>query len=143
MINNKFAVKSIEQQQLKSTRKYYLTIRDINAALGNVHKHIHSHLDLQKYQNATDYIHQYISHTTVWNMKFVMNLESPEVALLQIFHLNYIFKQEPETSFTKERAILKEQEALFYSLDPYKEEHIERRLQGMLAYIHQKEIENQ
>ena len=66
-----------------------------------------------------------------------MNLESPEVALLQIFHLNYIFKHEPTSRFGEERAILQQQEELFYSLAPYKEDHIEKRLQAMLQYIQQ------
>ena len=99
------------------------------------------HLNLEKYKYATDYIHQYISYISVWNLKFVANLESPEVALLQIFHLNYIFSQEPADCFTQERAILKEKEQQFYSLKPYKEEHIEKRLQAMLNYIEKRKLE--
>lgn len=135
MYTNKHVAGSLEKQHLQNVRKYYLSIADINIALSKVHKTIMRQIDLKKYQFATDYIHQYISYTSVWNLKFVANLESPEVALLQIFHLHYIFDHEAENRFTKERALLVEQEQRFYNLKPYKKEHIEKRKQKMLDYI--------
>lgn len=145
MHTNKHAAISIEKQHLQNVRKYYLSIADINIALSKVHQAVLPHINLEKYKYATDYIHQYISYTSVWNLKFVVNLESPEVALLQIFHLNYIFSQEPANCFTQERAILEEREQYFYSLKPYKEDHIQKRLQTMLSYIEKRkseEVEN-
>ena len=141
MYSNKHVASSVEKQHLQNVRKYYLSIGDINNALSNVHQALMPHIHLEKYKYATDYIHQYISYTSVWNLKFVANLESPEVALLQIFHLNYIFSQEPADRFTQERAILREKEQHFYSLKPYKEEHIEKRLQAMLSYIEKRKLE--
>ena len=141
MYSNKHVASSLEKQHQKNVRKYYLSIADINSALSKVHQSVMPHIDLEKYKLATDYINQYISYTSVWNLKFVVNLESPEVALLQIFHLNYIFSQEPADCFTQERAILKEKEQHFYSLKPYKEEHIEKRLQNMLSYIEKRKLE--
>ena len=141
MYSNKHVASSVEKQHLQNVRKYYLSIADINNALSNVHQAIMPHINLEKYTYATEYIHQYISYTSVWNLKFVVNLESPEVALLQIFHLNYIFSQEPVDCFTQERAILREKEQYFYSLKPYKEEHIEKRLQAMLNYIEKRKLE--
>ena len=64
-------------------RKYYLSIADINSSLSKVHQAVMPHIDLEKYKYTTEYIHRYISYTSVWNLKFVVNLESPEVALLQ------------------------------------------------------------
>ena len=141
MYSNKHVASSLEKQHQQNVRKYYLSIADINSALSKVHQSVMPHIKLEKYKHATDYINQYISYTSVWNLKFVANLESPEVALLQIFHLNYIFTQEPVDCFTQERAILKEKEQHFYSLKPYKEEHIEKRLEAMLIYINQKTLE--
>ena len=135
MCSNKHAANSIEKQHLRNVRRYYLSIADINTSLSKVHQAIMPHINLEKYKYATEYIHQYISYTSVWNLKFVVNLESPEVALLQIFHLNYIFSQEPADCFTSERKILQEKEQQFYLLKPYKEEHIEKRLEAMLNYI--------
>ena len=141
MLSNKHVASPLEKQQLQNVRKYYLSITDINSTLSKVHQSVMPHIDLEKYKYATEYIHQYISYTSVWNLKFVVNLESPEVALLQIFHLNYIFSQEPADCFTQERAILREKEQHFYSLKPYKEEHIEKRLQAMLNYIEKRKLE--
>ncbi|WP_413364463.1 hypothetical protein [Lysinibacillus sp. 3P01SB] len=135
MYTNKHVANSLEKQHLQNVRKYYLSIADINIALSKVHQTILPHIDSKKYQLATDYIHQYISYTSVWNLKFVANLESPEVALLQVFHLNYIFNKEPESRFIQERAILAEQEQRFFDLKPYKTEHVEKRKQKMLDYI--------
>ena len=141
MLSNKHVASSLEKQQLQNVRKYYLSIADINSTLSKVHQSVMPHIDLEKYKYATQYIHQYISYTSVWNLKFVVNLESPEVALLQIFHLNYIFSQEPANCFTQERAILEEKEQYFYSLKPYKEEHIQKRMQTMLSYIEKRKVE--
>ena len=141
MLSNKHVASSLEKQQLQNVRKYYLSVADINSTLSKVHQSVMPHIDLEKYKYATEYIHQYISYTSVWNLKFVVNLESPEVALLQIFHLNYIFSQEPANCFTQERAILEEKEQYFYSLKPYKEEHIQKRMQTMLSYIEKRKVE--
>ena len=141
MLSNKHVASSLEKQQLQNVLKYYLSIADINSTLSKVHQSVMPHIDLEKYKYATQYIHQYISYTSVWNLKFVVNLESPEVALLQIFHLNYIFSQEPANCFTQERAILEEKEQYFYSLKPYKEEHIQKRMQTMLSYIEKRKVE--
>ena len=135
MFTNKQAASSLEKQEMKSVRKYYLSIADVNMKLSKIHQQLKPHIDLEKYKPATDYIHQYISYTTVWNLKFVLNLESPEVALLQIFHLNYIFQHEPLGRFMQEREQFLEVEQYFYSLKPFKEDHIERRLLAMLTYI--------
>lgn len=135
MYKNKHVAHSLEKQHSKNVRKYYLSIADINIALSKIHQTIRPQIDLEKYQLATDYIHQYISYTTVWNLKFVANLESPEVALLQIFHLHYILDHEPENRFPTERALLAEQEQRFYNLKPYKMGHIKKRKQKMLDYI--------
>lgn len=139
MYTNKQAAHSMEKQQMKAVRKYYLSISDINMKLSKIHQQIESQIDLNKYRYATEYIHQYISYTSVWNLKFVLNLESPEVALLQIFHLNYIFQHEPENNFIQQRQELEHVASDFFSLKPYKDEHIERRLQAMLNYIQGKQ----
>ena len=135
MDNNKHVARSLERQYLRNVRKYDLSVAEVNIALSKIHQAIMPHIDLEAYRLATEYIHQYISYTSVWNLKFVANLESPEVALLQIFHLDHIFKNEPADRFKKERAILAEQEQRFFDLKPYKPEHVEKRRQKMMDYI--------
>lgn len=131
LLVNKYAVKLNEHQQRLNSKKFYGTINDINIKLSKVHQSIAKKIDIQKYKPATDYVNQYISHTDVWNLKFLMNLENPEVAMLQIFNLEFIFAVEQNTSLDEERAIFEEQAELFYSLQVYSEEHIEKRKQKM------------
>lgn len=135
---NKQAALSIEKQQLNKQRKYYVSIAEINNTLANVHKDLLTKLDIAKYQYATDYINQYISHTTVWNLKFVMNMENGEVALLQIFHLDYILSKELESQFKTERDILQQQKEKFLSLEYFTLEKIIQRHQQMLTFIKEK-----
>lgn len=132
---NRHTAKSIERQQLKSIRRFYYAIADINLALADVHKKIQPMIDEAKYQHATAYINQYISYTTVWNMKFAYNLESPEVAMLQLFHLRYIFQHEPAIAFTQERQIVQEQQQAFDKLQLFAEEQLTLRYAKMLQYI--------
>lgn len=138
MYTDKYVAKQMEKQYMKNLQKYYVTLGEINVALAKIHKQISPFIQHGKYERATAYINQYISHTTVWNLKFKMNLENPEIALLQIFHLEYIFKQERADQFSEEKAILKEQKKLFYSLQVFSEEHIEKRHHAMLSFIHNK-----
>lgn len=135
MRQHKQVALSLERQHLKHIKSYYRTIAEINLRLGNIHRSIEYKIDKQKYQYATEYVNQYISYTTVWNIKFVYNLENPEVALLQIFHLEYIFEHEPKNSFITERKQLEEQRKQFSEVNPYKEEQIRSRKQEMLNYI--------
>lgn len=135
MRQNKQVALSLERQHLKHVKSYYRTIAEINLCLGNIHRSIERRIDKQKYQHITEYVNQYISYTNVWNIKFVYNLENPEVALLQFFHLDYIFEHEPENRFREERMLLEEQRKLFAEVNPYKEEHIRSRKQAMLDYI--------
>ncbi len=120
---------------MKKVRKYYLSVADINLALAKIHDSIGPYIDKEKYKDASDYVNQFVSYTDIWHMKFVYNLESPEIALLQIFHLIYIFEQEPADKFGKEREILKQQQMEFDSLKPYKDEQIVARKEKMLQYI--------
>ncbi len=140
MEQNREVAKILERQHIKHVKHFYRSIAEINLELANIHRAIEHFIDKKKYQSITDYVNQYISYTSVWNVKFVYNLESPEVALLQIFHLDYIFSNEPKIRFKKERNIFIEQKNLFNNLKPFKEEHVQMRKQKMLDYIH--EIEN-
>ena len=137
MHTNRHTEKLVEKEHLKGVRRYYISIAEINLALSKIHKSILPNINVSNYEKATSYIHQYISHTTVWNLKFVMNLESPEVALLQVFHLEHIFLQEPVDLFIKERAIFAKQREIFLALKPFKKDHMERRHKAMTDFINQ------
>jgi hypothetical protein len=135
MLYNKHAAKMLERQQSKKTRQVYHALAELNLSLNQLHKSIERYIDLDKYKYATEYVNQFISYTTVWNMKFVYNLENPEVALLQIFHLTYIFENEHESEFTKERRELTQLVAQFEEMNPFKQEKVEERYAKMVQYI--------
>ncbi|MEK4228131.1 hypothetical protein [Solibacillus sp. FSL H8-0538] len=135
MFTNKHVARSVERQHLKSARKFYHAMADINLELAKVHRSIERQIDKSHYTAATSFVDQYISYTTIWNMKFVYNLENPEVVLMQILHLDYIFKREEADAFLKERQILAEQHLSFKELKPYKDEQIEARIEKMAQYI--------
>ncbi|MEC1178577.1 hypothetical protein P9B03_08795 [Metasolibacillus meyeri] len=138
---NRHAAKSLERQQLKSIRRFYYAIADINLALADIHKKIQPNIDEVTYKHATAYINQYISYTTVWNMKFAYNIESPEVAMLQLFHLRYIFQHEPVVAFIQERQLVQEQQQSFDKLQLFTNEQLFLRYEKMLKYIdEQKEL---
>lgn len=132
---NKQVAKSLEREHIKHVRHFYRSIADINLELAKIHKEIELHIDKTAYRYISDYVNQYVSYTSIWNLKFVYNMESPEIALLQLFHLEYIFDHESANLFTKERRIYTEQTELFNKLKPYKEDHIQLRKKQMMDYI--------
>ncbi|WP_042470459.1 hypothetical protein [Bacillus ndiopicus] len=136
---NRHVAKSLERQQLKSIRRFYYAIAEINLALADVHKKIQKNIDEAKYQYATAYVNEYISYTSVWNIKFAYNLESPEVAMLQLFHLQYIFQHESDAAFLQERQIVKEQQQAFDKLHLFEGTQLTARYEKMLEYIHEQQ----
>lgn len=130
-----FVAKSLERQHLKSMRRHLLQVIDINTVLRDIHQHIAPHINRDEYEAATTYVNQYISHTHIWHIKFVCNLEDPEVALMQIFHLQYIFKREQADKFIQERELLEEQTKKFRAITLYSDQHIETRRKKMAHYI--------
>lgn len=121
----------------KSNRSLHRVMVEINTELTKVHKKIAPHIIVENYSAASDYVSQFVSYTTIWNIKFVYNLESPEVALMQIMHLKHILACEPETSFIDQRAILQEMTKLFLQYSPYSSELISKRKKKFQDYIQQ------
>lgn len=136
---NQHVSKMIERQQTKKNRKIHHALAELNLALNELHRSIFSTLEVEKYKFATEYINQYISYTDVWNLKFVYNLENPEVALLQFFHLEYIFSHEPNTRYEKERTTLLQLKNDFKQLNPFKEDKMIERFKKMVDYIESKQ----
>ena len=119
----------------QTSRSIHKVMQEVNTELAIVHKTIKEYINHEQYIHATNFVEQYISYTSLWNLKFSYNMESPEVALLQLLHLDYIFKQELPTAFTKEREIFNSMHRIFHEHSPYSDELIEKRKQKMLDYI--------
>ena len=137
MLYNQHVAKMLDKQQTKKTRQVYHALAELNLSLNAVHKSIMDHINYDKYKYATEYVDQFISYTSVWNLKFVYNIENPEVALLQIFHLTYIFDNEPESQFIKERQELTQIKARFIEMNRFKQEKVAKKKKKMLQYIHE------
>lgn len=136
---NKHAAKLIDKHYINKEKQLYRTITNINVELANIHRNIEFDIDKPNYQRATDYVNQFISYASIWNLKFVHNFEDPEVALVQLFHLEYIFDHEPKDKFRQERKLFNEQYEAFLNLDIYTIQHIETRKQKMFDYINNKD----
>ena len=120
----------------QASRSVHKVMQEVNTELARVHKTIKESINPEQYVHATNFVEQYISYTSLWNLRFSYNLESPEVALVQLLHLDYIFKHELPTTFTKEREVFNKMHRLFHEYTPYSNELMEKRKQKMLDYIH-------
>jgi hypothetical protein len=136
---NQHVSKMIERQQTKRSRKIHHALAELNLSLNELHRSILPTLEVDKYIYATEYVNTYISYTDIWNLKFVYNLENPEVALLQFFHLDYIFIHEPADRYVKERASLLQLKEDFKPLNPFKEDKMVERFKKMIEYIQSKQ----
>jgi hypothetical protein len=139
MLYNKHLAKSLEKQQVKQTRQFYHALAEVNLQYSEIHQILKKQIDISPYKFASDYVDQYISYTTIWNLKFVYNLENPEVALLQTFHIQYILDREPSDSLTKIRMLFEENSKKFFEINPFKQELVEKRYNDMLQFIQAKQ----
>lgn len=134
-MSTNFSSKPIEQQRLRANKKYHLAISEINSELIKVHKILERCIQKNTHIAATTYVDQYISYTSIWNIKFVYNLENPEVVLMQLFHLEYILTFEKAEQLEPLRRAVAEQQQKFKELKPYPDEQIQLRKEKMLAFI--------
>lgn len=121
--------------QATEKRALHRVMIEINSTLAAIHKQLPLKVDVERYKSATEYVSQFISYTSIWNVKFTYNLESPEVALMQILHLEYIFAHEHDVDLSKERAAVKDMSQLFFLYTPYSDALIEIRKSRFLKYI--------
>lgn len=118
-------------------RSVHRVMTEINTILGNIHKKLPTRINIDGYTLATQYVSQFIPYTTIWNIKFTYNFESPEVALMQILHLEYILSNESDVLFEKDKEILKEMTQLFMKYSPYSEKLFELRKRHFLDFVRQ------
>lgn len=116
-------------------RNVISAMKEVNNELAIVHKSIAKQINVSTYEHATNYVNDYVAYTTIWNIKFHYNIESPEVALLQCLHLDYILKHQPTDAFQIEREAVEAMHQLFSQYKPFSEEQIETRKQKMQLYI--------
>ena len=116
-------------------RNMISVMKEVNIELAQIHKRLERQIDVNHYKHATNYVNQYVSYTSIWNMKFNYNIESPEVALLQCLHLYYILNNEHEETLQQERQTVDSMYKLFSKYKPFSDEQIIIRKQQMLRHI--------
>lgn len=120
-------------------RNVISVMKEVNNAFAEIHKKIEKQLDITQYEHASNYVNRYVAYTNIWNLKFKFNIESPEVALLQYLHLNYILNEQPPETFRREREAVETVYKLFIQYTPFSKEQIEARKLKMHAFIEQQQ----
>lgn len=115
---NKHASKLIDKGLQRKDREYYAKIEQFNIDAAILHRTLAQKIDLSTYTAITNYVNQYIAHTTIWNVKFYVNMQNLEVATMQLIHLEAIFANEHE-SLLSERNQFAELQQLFSTLSDY------------------------
>lgn len=123
------------KSHLKTIRRYPLQIATLNESLKELHDKIAPHIDETKYEAISSYVNQYISYTHIWNLKFANNLESPEVALMQILHLKVILLGEPTDLHQTIRTNLEDLNERFLNITLFSDEQLKLREVKMHDYI--------
>ncbi|MGA3601464.1 hypothetical protein [Lysinibacillus agricola] len=96
---NKHLARTLEQQHKRSVRGLFLKIQDLNNDCTLLRKRLEPHIDLTVYKNAIDYVNQFVSHTTILNLKFITNTQNLEVVVLHSLLLAHIIENEEAFSF--------------------------------------------
>lgn len=102
---NKHLVRTLEQQHKRSVRGLFLKIQNLNNECSILMKRLGKNIDLTAYKEAIDYVDQYVTHTSILNLKFTTNLQNLEVVVLHAILLEYILSKEPK-SFNYEKQLL-------------------------------------
>ncbi|MFC9542959.1 hypothetical protein ACFTQ7_24425 [Lysinibacillus sp. NPDC056959] len=103
---NKDLARTLEQQHKRSVRGLFLKIQDLNNNCTLLRKRLEPHIDLAVYKHAIDYVNQFVSHTTILNLKFITNTQNLEVVVLHTLLLTYIVESENSHTFEYEHKLL-------------------------------------
>lgn len=69
-------------------------------------KRIDAHIDITQYNDPIDYVNQYVSHTSILNLKFITNFQNLEVVVLHAILIEFILTTESSESFDYEKQLL-------------------------------------
>lgn len=123
------------KSHLQTIRRYTLQMVTLNENLKELHDKIAPHIDPTQYEAISAYVNQYISHTHIWNIKFTHNLENPEVALMQLVHLQFILTNEPAHLFKEIRIQVADLQTKFQSITLYSATQLKVREHKMKDYL--------
>lgn len=103
---NKHLARTLEQQHKRSVRSLFLKIQDLNNECVLLRKRLEQHIDIKQYKEAIAYVDQFVSYTTILNLKFVTNTQNLEVVVLHALLLEHMIESETSFSFEYETNLL-------------------------------------
>lgn len=132
---NKHLVRTLEQQHKRSVRGLFLKIQELNNECTILMKRLHEYIDLTTYTDAISYVDQYVTHTSILNLKFITNSQNLEVVVLHAILLEYILSNETTKSFDYEKQILNGYIEEILSLNDHAPTLFANHKEKMLQYI--------
>lgn len=132
---NKDLARTLEQQHKRSVRGLFLKIQDLNNNCTLLRKRLEPQIDLVIYKNAIDYVNQFVSHTTILNLKFITNTQNLEVVVLHALLLAHILENEDHSAFEYEQHLLQEYILEIFALNDHAKALYTNHQEKMLHYI--------
>lgn len=136
---NKHLARTLEQQHKRSVRGLFLKIQDLNNKCTSLRKRIEPHIDILLYQSVIDYVNEFVSHTTILNLKFITNTQNLEVVVLHALLLSYVLENEDPHSFEYEQKLLHEYIQEIFKLNEHAKTLFINHQEKMLYYIQSKQ----
>ncbi|MBG9456844.1 hypothetical protein ABE61_23385 [Lysinibacillus sphaericus] len=132
---NKDLARTLEQQHKRSVRGLFLKIQDLNNNCTLLIKRLEPHIDLAVYKHAIDYVNQFVSHTTILNLKFITNTQNLEVVVLHTLLLTYIVENEDSFTFEYEHKLLQGYIHEIFALNDHAKALYKNHQEKMLHYM--------
>lgn len=132
---NKHLARTLEQQHKRSVKGLFLKIQDLNNECTMLRKRIDAHIEIMQYNDAIDYVNQYVSHTSILNLKFITNTQNLEVVVLHAILLGYILTTESAKSFEYEKQLLEGYIEEIVALNDHAPTLFSNHKEKMLQYI--------
>lgn len=132
---DKDLARTLEQQHKRSVRGLFLKIQDINNNCTLLRKRLEPQIDLAVYKNAIDYVNQFVSHTTILNLKFITNTQNLEVVVLHALLLMHILENEDHSAFEYELHLLQGYILEIFALNDHAKTLYTNHQEKMLHYM--------
>ncbi|MEB2302613.1 hypothetical protein LAV72_23715 [Lysinibacillus xylanilyticus] len=137
---NKDLARTLEQQHKRSVRGLFLKIQDLNNNCTLLRKRLEPHIDFAVYKHAIDYVNQFVSHTTIFNLKFITNTQNLEVAVLHTLLLVHIVENEDSYTFEYEQKLLQGYIHEIFALNDHAKALYTNHQEKMLHYMESQPI---
>lgn len=132
---NKDLARTLEQQHKRSVKGLFLKIQDLNNEYTLLRKRLEHHIDVSIYKDAVDYVNQFVSHTSILNLKFITNTQNLEVVVLHALLLEHILQKEAAPSFEYENQLLQDCIQQTLALNDHASTLFTNHKEKMLHYI--------